>query len=275
MHSCTRSTDISTDISTDLSTVASASHPHSRFKAPRAAFRRSRKFPLPSGLKRLRLQRETLAWGTAAALGGTMLLWNWKLFFATGTGMSATLGVYLLLQSNWRLRWADLRRWFSGSQRPIVLAAVTGGLATVSTYMATAIWVTSDNHWMASGFILEGLATLAILGLLAWQTLHRVLGRDDVDLNGMLSQLSQDDPLKQVMALRQLERWILRELLEEQEQQTILDCCQVLLTRDLDPVVREAALALLASQSTQESLSLVSPGLNLRVARKTAKQRQA
>jgi hypothetical protein len=204
-----------------------------------------------------------------------MLLWNWKLFFATGTGMSATLGVYLLLQSNWRLRWADLRRWFSGSQRPIVLAAVTGGLATVSTYMATAIWVTSDNHWMASGFILEGLATLAILGLLAWQTLHRVLGRDDVDLNGMLSQLSQDDPLKQVMALRQLERWILRELLEEQEQQTILDCCQVLLTRDLDPVVREAALALLASQSTQESLSLVSPGLNLRVARKTAKQRQA
>jgi len=187
--------------------------------------------------------------------------------------MSATLGVYLLVQSKWRLRWADLRRWFSGSQRPIVLAAVTGGLATVSTYMATAIWVTSDNRWMASGFILEGLATLAILGLLAWQTLHRVLGRDDVDLNGMLSQLSQDDPLKQVMALRQLERWILRELLDEQEQQTILDCCQVLLTRDLDPVVREAALALLASQSTQESLSLVSPGLNLRVARKTAKQR--
>lgn len=257
--------------------MASASHPQSRFKTPRAAFRRSHRSPLPfrlklPNLKRANLHRETLAWGTAAVLGGTMLLWNWKLFLATGTGMSATLGMYLLVQSNWRLRWADVRRWFSGSQRPIVFAAITGGLTTVSTYMATAIWVSSENRWMASGFILEGLATLAILGLLAWQTLHRVLGRDQVNLNGMLNQLSQNDPLKQVMALRQLERWLLGELLDKQEQQTIIDCCQVLLARDIDPVVREAALAVLASQSTQESLTLVSSGLNLRVARRPARE---
>ncbi|MCC5898806.1 MAG: hypothetical protein JJU32_12950 [Phormidium sp. BM_Day4_Bin.17] len=259
---------------TDVSTVASASRPRSRFKARQAQFRRSRPSRLLRSLPRPKMQRETLAWGTAAVLGGTMLLWNWKLFIATGTGMSATLGVYLLLQSKWRLRWGHLHRWFSGPQKPVVLATTTGGLATLSTYMATAIWVSSDNHWMASGFILEGLATLAILGLLTWQTLHRVLGRDHVDLNGMLSQLSQEDPLKQVVALRQLERWILAELVDEQEQQTILDCCRVLLTRDLDAVVREAALALLASQSTQDALSLVSDkgGLNLRVARRTAKR---
>ncbi|MGC9504643.1 hypothetical protein [Baaleninema sp.] len=200
--------------------------------------------------------REWGGWALAAVLGATMLLWNWKLFLATGIGMSVTVGAYLLSQSSWKLRWADLRRWLSDLNRPVTVAVVGGGLATVSSYMAAEIWATAENRWMAGGSILQGFATLGILLLLAWQTLSRVSGREGVNLNATLDRLTESDPLKQLVGLRKLERWVRNGILDGAECRTIGECCRVLLARELDPVVREAALETLTAVVDRSSPSL-------------------
>lgn len=212
-----------------------------------------------------------------------MLLWNWKLCLATGTGMGVTLGAYLLTQARWTLRWADWQRWFSSSQSPIVLAAGAGGVSTVVTYMATAIWASTDNHWMASGLILQGLATFGVLGLLGWQTLYRSTGRANVDLMAALTELSSDDPLKQRVALRQLEAWVKRGSVDDDERAAIADCCRLLLLRDTEKLVRESALALLqvlsleSEEAASEAFSLpeaMGPAINLRASRKVATRKR-
>lgn len=247
--------------------VASASHPHSRFKprrtpdrTPRRSARRAtaRRTPLSHASKTLPkslpkalpgISREAAGWTTAAVLGTGVLLWNWQLFLATGTGMSVTVGAYLLSQTAWRLRWADVQRWLSDTQRPIVFAIACGGISTVATYMAIAIWLSADNRWIASGTILEGLATLAVLGLLAWQRIERSSGRDAVNLAAALDDLSGDDALKQRVALRQLEDWLQRGCLDDRERDAIADCCQLLLGREGEAIVREATLELLQTLS--------------------------
>ena len=51
----------------------------------------------------------------------------------------------------------------------LALAVGSGGIATVSTYMAAAIWVESSSSWIAAGAIVQGLATLLTLILLMLQ----------------------------------------------------------------------------------------------------------
>ncbi len=186
--------------------------------------------------------RQRGGWLLAAVLAATMLLWNWKLFLATSFGMGVTVGAYSLSLSPWTIRWIDLRRWLSDTHRPVTFAVVSGGLATFCTYMATSIWASAENRWMASGLILQGFATLGILLLLVWQTLDRLLGREAVNLDAALKQLTENDTLKQVVALRQIQRWTMSGSVDDVERQTISDCCRVLLSRELETVVRDAAL---------------------------------
>ncbi|WP_017663061.1 hypothetical protein [Baaleninema simplex] len=221
--------------------------------------------------------REWGGWVLAAVLAATMLVWNWKLFLATGIGMSVTVGAYLLSQSSWTVRWADVRRWLSDLNRPITVAVVGGGLSTVSTYMAAEIWATAENRWMAGGSILQGLATLGILLLLTWQTLSRVLGREGVNVNATLDRLSENDPLKQLVALRQLERWVTGGTVDVGERRTIGECCRVLLSRQLEPVVREAALETLSAVNAQAAPSLpegATAAIDLRPSRKAATRKR-
>jgi len=54
------------------------------------------------------------------------------------------------------VRWSDIRRFLNGSNRQLTLAAVSGGIATLSTYMAASIWI-DYSPWIAAGAILQGL----------------------------------------------------------------------------------------------------------------------
>jgi len=84
--------------------------------------------------------------------------------------------VYSMQEWDWQVRWSDIRRFLNGS--PVNLAAVSGGIATLSTYMAASIWIDSDSPWIAAGAILQGLGTLATLILLVWQIISWQASRE-------------------------------------------------------------------------------------------------
>jgi hypothetical protein len=132
---------------------------------------------------------------------------EWKLLLATGAGVLVMLMVYLMQEWDWQRYWSSLRRYFTGSNQQLTLAVGSGGIATLSTYMAVSIWIDSDSSWIATGAILQGFGTLATLILLVWQILSRQAGRNAVNRDQMLHDLTDGDPLKRLLAVRQLTRW--------------------------------------------------------------------
>ena len=83
---------------------------------------------------------------------------------------------YLMQEWDCQIYGSSLRRFFSGFNRQLTLAVGSGGIATLSTYMAVSIWVDSDSPWIAAGAILQGFGTLATLILLVWQIINTQAG---------------------------------------------------------------------------------------------------
>ncbi|MBC6471415.1 MAG: hypothetical protein GDA48_00015 [Hormoscilla sp. GM102CHS1] len=168
-----------------------------------------------------------------------MLWWNGQLLLATTVGIAIMLLVYFLQQGDWQKRWSDLGKLFTGANRHLAVAVGSGGLATLGTYMACAVWIDSDSPWIAAGAILQGLGTLAIIILLVGQSLPGP--RPTADLDRSIEQLTDIHPLRRLIAVRQLTReftttrW-------ERDRRIIADCLALMLTRETEPAVKNAVL---------------------------------
>ena len=170
-----------------------------------------------------------------------MLLWNWKLLLALLIGIGVMVLVYSMQEWDWQLRWSKIRNFLNSSNRRLVLAVISGGIATVSTYMAAAIWVDSHSHWIAAGAIVQGVGTLLTLILLVWQIVNFYENREEDRLDRLLVNLTEKDALKRLIALGQLTKLISRKRVDSSVQQDIVQCLQLLLSREEEVVVREAA----------------------------------
>ncbi|MDF5709645.1 MAG: armadillo-type fold-containing protein [Nostoc sp. S4] len=170
-----------------------------------------------------------------------MLLWNWKLLLALSIGVGVMVLVYSMQEWDWQLRWSKIREFLNSSNRRLVLAVLSGGLATVSTYMAAAIWVDSHSRWIAAGAIVQGVGTLLTLILLVWQIVNFYGNRQEDHLEQLLVNLTEKDPLKRLVALRQLTKLITRKQVDSSVQEDVVQCLQLLLSREEEVVIREAA----------------------------------
>lgn len=192
-------------------------------------------------------------WLVAVAVVMVMLFWNWKLLLATGTGVLVMLLVYLMQEWDWQVHWSSLQRFFSGSNRQLTLAVGSGGIASFSTYMAVSIWVDSDSPWIAAGAILQGLGTLATLILLVWQIISRQLNRDEANLNHWLTELTQVDPLKRLIAVRQLCALVTDARLEREHRRSVAEYFRLMLNQEPEAAIRDAVLdGLQALESNQQ-----------------------
>lgn len=169
-----------------------------------------------------------------------MLIWNWKLLLATSVGVSMMVLVYSMQHWNWQERLSELHQFFNGPNRQLTLAVISGGIATVSTYMAAAIWMDSSSRWIATGAILQGLGTLATIVLLAWQIVSFYGNRQANKFDELLTNLTEKDPLKRLIAVRHLEKLATRNRLSPSHQRSIADCLQLLLNQEEEVVVRNA-----------------------------------
>jgi hypothetical protein len=170
-----------------------------------------------------------------------MLFWNWKLLLALVIGVGLMLLAYSMPEWKGQLRWSKIQHFLNGPNRRLVLAVISGGIATVSTYMAAAIWVDTPSHWIAASAIVQGLGTLLTLILLLWQIVSRYANQKEDTFDQWLLNLTEQDPLKRLIAIRQLTKLSTRQQIDATLQQDVVKCLQLLLTKEEEAVIREAA----------------------------------
>ncbi|RCJ39203.1 armadillo-type fold-containing protein [Nostoc minutum NIES-26] len=184
-----------------------------------------------------------------------MLLWNWKLLLALLAGVGVMLLVYSMQEWDWQQRWSEIHKFLNSPNRRLALAVSSGGIATVSTYMAAAIWVDSNSHWIAAGAIFQGLGTLLTLILLIWQIVSFYGNREEDNFDRLLVNLTEQDPLKRLIAIRQLTKFITRRKIDIAVQQDIVQCLRLLLTREEEAVIQEAAFESLQALERLQGIS--------------------
>jgi len=184
-----------------------------------------------------------------------MFLWNWKLLLATSAGVLVMLLVYLMQEWDWQLYWSNLRQFFFGSNRQLTIAIGSGGIATLGIYMALAIFVNGDSSWITASTILQGLGTLTILILLVWQIISHQGSPDETKLEQMLRELTNTDPLKRLLAVRQLTSWGVEYRLRLSEKRQVSDCFRLMLSRESESIIRDAILDALPALDNNQRLA--------------------
>ncbi|HIK04912.1 MAG TPA: armadillo-type fold-containing protein [Trichormus sp. M33_DOE_039] len=170
-----------------------------------------------------------------------MLLWNWKLLLALLVGISIMLIVYSMQKWHWQLHWEEIKKFLNSPNRQLILAVSSGGIGTLSTYMAAAIWAESHSHWIAAGAIVQGVGTLLTLILLVWQIINFYSHREENNFERLLLDLTEADAIKRLIAVRRLTKIVNRQQIDPALQQDIMQCLHFLLSREEEAAIREAA----------------------------------
>lgn len=181
-------------------------------------------------------------WVIGAAIAAGVIHWNWKLPIATGSGILAMLLVYRWQTREWQKQLTELRKSLGGSSQSLTLAVAAGAIVAPGTYLAFALWANTSNHWLALTLILQGIGTLAILSLLIWQVMQHRAQQIQQAVDPALQDLTHPDPMKRLIAVRQLTRHWMQMPPDSLQRSTITDCFQLLLSREQEPLVRNAVL---------------------------------
>ena len=68
------------------------------------------------------------------------------------------------------------------------------------------------------------------------------MNRDEVDLDPLLSKLTDANPVKRLVAVQQLTRWGADPHLHASERRVVADCFRLMLTHEQEAVIRGAVL---------------------------------
>jgi hypothetical protein len=209
---------------------------------------------------------EVYKWGrwSLASFGATLMFsWDWKLVVATGVGIGGMGLVYLASGKNWQQYWLLWQPFLKGSQGKLTLAVGSGAIASLSTYLAAAIWAESDNRWLATGTVLEGMGTLLTLTLLGWHILSQQNQDSDTQLEKYLHQLTEPDPIKRLIAVRQLIKLQETKTLPKRDRHQIEEYFQLLLQQESEKLIRQAILEHLHLENSLSSRPTVNTPLNV------------
>jgi hypothetical protein len=186
--------------------------------------------------------RKMSRWLLISFATSTMLLWNWKLVLATVSGVGLMLFIYFIQGWNWQAYLSHWRKFFTGSGGKLTIAVGSGGFAALSTYIAASIWADSENRWLATGTILQGFGTLLTLLLLGWHIVGDRSQQDEAKFEQLLSDLTASEPLKRLIAVRQLANLMAKPRLRLVYEQQLVEYFCLLLSKEQEPTIREAVL---------------------------------
>ncbi|BAZ17228.1 hypothetical protein NIES4071_91060 [Calothrix sp. NIES-4071] len=170
-----------------------------------------------------------------------MLLWNWKLFLATSIGVGTMVSAYSLQKRDLSTYWLQLSQFFDKHNRRLLIAVISGSVATFTSYTAINVFLGSKNAWIATGALMQGAGTLLTLILLVWLISTINGNREQSQIDRLLDNLTQKDPIKRLIALRQLTKLVTRFDIDVRERQVIVDCLQLLLTTEEESLIRDTA----------------------------------
>ena len=188
-----------------------------------------------------------VAIGTGAL---ALFYWNGRLFVATGAGIGVMVLVYLMHDWKPTVNLAALRKTLDGWNQPFLVAAGAGTIATFTTYLAASVWADAQSHWIASGAILQSMGTLAVLLLLITQRLNRQERKQRIPYHKLVADLVNDDPLKRLIAVRQLTDAVSvladepgdrrAGVAKKPTRREIADYFRLMLQREEEPIIRDA-----------------------------------
>ncbi|MEG4584062.1 hypothetical protein QUA54_02280 [Microcoleus sp. MOSTC5] len=188
-------------------------------------------------------------WLAVVTLAAVWGWWNSQLLFSTGLGIAAMMAVYRGQSWDWQLLRSKGEQFWEGPNRRFVLAVGTGGIATLGAYMSLAIWADSESHWMALSLILQNLGTIAIAGLLLRQALSLGASKDEVALDRILADLTDPDPVKRLIAVRQMTDLVnkggfgpVSSVKSSIARSRAAECFRLMLSREPEALVRNALL---------------------------------
>ncbi len=188
---------------------------------------------------------------TGGAIG--LLFWNGRLVLATGAGVAVMLLVYLTQDGHWKAPWLEVQKFLQGWNQPFLLAAASGCAATFGIYLAASLWAEVGSPWIATGMLLQQVTTIAVFVLLTWQLVNRQENRPTTRFNQILDDLTNDDPLKRLIAVRRMTDAI--EQHDRAQKRQIADYLRVMLSREENSIVRDAVLEGLQGLDLTRSLT--------------------
>lgn len=190
--------------------------------------------------------------GWLCCLAIVALLWclNWKLFLATAVGISMMSVCYLLQNPHWQRYCKKWQSFLVGSNRQLILAVGSGAVGSFCTYLAASVWTDAENQWLATGAILQGLVSLGTLSVLLWSVWQRKGNTAENKLDALLVDLSHHEPLKRLVAIRQLTRLLVTNSLSSEHYSQSVEYFYLMLSESQLPIIKNALL---------ESLELLEP----------------
>jgi hypothetical protein len=176
------------------------------------------------------------------ALGVTLLLmrWNGVLLFSLLMGLGTTLLVQQVY-SRPLCSWQALVKWFTGSYSTSILAVGCGLLSLIASYMTLLIWRDTNSFWLALAILLQGLGVLSVLGLCLWQLFKQGKQRlTPTQIDYWINHLTALDPLKRLIAIRQINHFVESTSLDSQRTQELREYFQFLLQQESEPTIQNA-----------------------------------
>lgn len=211
-------------------------------------------------------QARTLGgWLGVGAIVACLWVWNWKLFLATSAGISLMSATYLLQNPYWQRYYKQWQGFLTGSNRQFILAVGSGATGAFCTYLATSVWADAENQWLATGFILQGMASLTTLSLLLWSLGHKKELKVEDKLDNLLEDLSHSNSLKRLVAIRQLTRLLINQQLPSDSYSQCIEYFYLMLSEPQVPVIENALLESLNLLDAEQNTNSKHPKVKIPV----------
>lgn len=178
------------------------------------------------------------------AIGGLglllLLLWDGRLVLATAAGIATMLTIYQLRNQGGQAWQVTIRQWLQIWNQPLMFATAIGVGASFLTYLAISIWLDLDQHWLATGLLLQGLTSVGLLGLFIWQRWEQGSQIQQDQFKTAIAALASPQPLTRLAAVQALTQGILDGQWQARQLQQIVAAFRLLLDHEAESVIQEA-----------------------------------
>jgi len=179
-----------------------------------------------------------------------LIAWNWQFTLAVGLGAIVTVLLYKAQLQPWQNYLQDwlqdglqrFQTFLDSPQRALILSLLGGGLTAWGTYATTAVWQDLHSLWAASGFALEGIGLVVLLGWLLLQGVQGNRQTQDQSIDQILQILMEPDPLQRLRGIHQADRLLHRSSLSLEQVQILLNGLTLLVQQEPITEVRNTAL---------------------------------
>lgn len=190
-----------------------------------------------------------LKWGGVGTGMIGLLLWQWQLMTAIALGVGVMGGIYFADAAPWEQYWEEFHRLWQGESRRLLVSVLGGAITVFVSYGAIALWQSTENHWLVTALLIQGLMIGAILLI----SLRQMFGQSSQgqQFETALEALSHPSRVKRLYAIRQLRQLLQHKSLTPEQKQTLYTFLRLTWQQETDATLRGALLSILSLYKKQ------------------------